>query len=143
MIKDMICMYSSDSSRVLHLPAYVYSCSIRYLSSAAMSKFAKLAALQKAETPLFTVDAKMETETQETASEGRTLQAHKSDPEAPVRKHPKSESKNEEAVAAARHKELLDICGGMRLAMDKFVKDQSDLSTKMTSYKDNSNQISK
>ena len=95
-----------------------------------MSKFAKLAALQKAETPLFTVDAKMETETQETASEGRTLQAHKNDPEAPVRNHPKSESKNEEAVAAARHKELLDIFGGMRLAMDKFVKDQSDLSTK-------------
>ena len=104
---------------------------IYWASTCLFCEFVKLAALEKAESLLFTVDAKMEIETQETASEGRTLQAHKNDPEAPVRKHPKSESKNEEAVAAARHKELLDICGGMRLAMDKFVKDQSDLSTKV------------
>ena len=51
-----------------------------------MSKFAKLAALEKQETSLFPMDTKMEAEIQETAPEGRTLQAFESDPGAPIRK---------------------------------------------------------
>ena len=94
--------------------------------AAFIAKFVQLAALDKAEASLFTIDAKLITETQETITEGCIFQAHQSDPEAPFRKHQKSY----EVVAAGRHEDMFELFHGIRIAIVKLAKDQGDLSTK-------------
>ena len=70
---------------------------------------------------------KIITEIQETVQEDRALRALKRDLATITR----TQQKNDEAIAATIHQEILEQCGSMRLTMDKLVKDQIELSTKV------------